>query len=119
MTWWARGSAPRGAEVLFVSSERWDICSGAAYGFRTLWVNRAGAPMDRLHGAPGHVARDLRALPNLIGGAVTCRFSPPQMAQSCIIPTKAMAGALICLAGADAQRQRFRTILRRICRPCD
>lgn len=55
------------AEVLFVSSNGWDICSGAAYGFRTLWVNRAGAPLDRLHGAPEHAASDLRALPDLIG----------------------------------------------------
>ena len=60
------GTAP--AEVLFVSSNGWDICAGAAYGFRTLWVNRAGAPLDRLHGAPDHVAGDLRALPDLIGG---------------------------------------------------
>lgn len=51
------------AEVLFISSNGWDVCSGAAYGFRTLWVNRAGAPMDRLHGAPDAVARDLRDLP--------------------------------------------------------
>lgn len=49
-------------DVLFVSSNGWDICSGAAYGFRTIWVNRAGAPMDRLHGRPDHVARDLRAV---------------------------------------------------------
>lgn len=55
-------------DVLFVSSNGWDVCSGAAYGFRTLWVNRAGAPLDRLHGVPEHVARDLRALPNLMGG---------------------------------------------------
>lgn len=61
------GTAP--SDVLFVSSNGWDICSGAAYGFRTLWVNRAGAPMDRLHGAPDAQARDLRALPDLIGGA--------------------------------------------------
>lgn len=60
------GTAP--GDVLFVSSNGWDICSGAAYGFRTLWVNRAGAPMDRLHGTPDHVVRDLRALPDLIGG---------------------------------------------------
>lgn len=60
------GTAP--AEVLFISSNGWDICSGAAYGFRTLWVNRAGAPVDRLHGAPEHVARDLRALPDVIEG---------------------------------------------------
>lgn len=60
------GTAP--GDVLFVSSNGWDICSGAAYGFRTLWVNRAGAPVDRLHGAPEQQARDLRALPDMIRG---------------------------------------------------
>lgn len=59
------GTAPR--DVLFISSNGWDICSGAAYGFRTLWVNRAGAPRDRLHGAPDQEACDLRALPDMIG----------------------------------------------------
>ena len=59
------GLAP--ADVLFISSNGWDICSGAAYGFRTLWVNRAGAPMDRLHGTPEAQARDLRELPDLLG----------------------------------------------------
>jgi 2-haloacid dehalogenase len=29
-------------EVLFVSSNRWDIAGAAAFGFRTAWVNRAG-----------------------------------------------------------------------------
>ncbi|MGP9791406.1 haloacid dehalogenase type II [Roseinatronobacter sp. NSM] len=52
------GVAPQ--EVLFISSNGWDICAGAAYGFRTLWVNRAGAPMDRLFGRPDAMARDLR-----------------------------------------------------------
>ena len=36
------GLAP--PDVLFVSSPGWAICSGAAYGFRPLWVPRAGAP---------------------------------------------------------------------------
>jgi 2-haloacid dehalogenase len=55
------GCAPR--DVLFISANGWDICSGAAYGFRTLWLNRAGAPRDRLHGAPQAEARDMSALP--------------------------------------------------------
>ncbi len=58
------GCAPR--DALFVSANGWDICSGAAYGFRTLWLNRAGAPMDRLHGAPDAVARDLMDLPQFL-----------------------------------------------------
>ncbi|WP_068300557.1 haloacid dehalogenase type II [Pararhodobacter sp. CCB-MM2] len=53
-------------EVMFVSSNSWDACAGAAYGFRTAWVNRDGAPMDRLFGKPDHVLPDLSALPGLV-----------------------------------------------------
>jgi 2-haloacid dehalogenase len=56
-------------DVLFVSSNGWDVCSAAAYGFRTAWVNRAGLPMDRLSAAPTHVLPDLTEIPNLIGAA--------------------------------------------------
>lgn len=55
------------AEVLFVSSNGWDACAGAAFGFRTLWVNRAGLPMDRLPGVPDHIAADLTAVPTILG----------------------------------------------------
>ncbi|WP_224814377.1 haloacid dehalogenase type II [Hasllibacter sp. MH4015] len=54
-------------EVLFVSSNGWDAAFGAAYGFDTLWVNRAGEPMDRLSGRPGRVADDLTGVPVLAG----------------------------------------------------
>lgn len=53
--------------VLFVSSNGWDAAAGAAYGFVTVWVNREGAPLDRLPGRPAHVLRDLAALPDLVG----------------------------------------------------
>ncbi|MCW1930978.1 haloacid dehalogenase type II [Pararhodobacter zhoushanensis] len=53
-------------EVLFVSSNGWDACAGAAYGFATVWVNRDGAPRDRLFGSPQHVLSDLAALPGLV-----------------------------------------------------
>jgi 2-haloacid dehalogenase len=55
------------SDVLFVSSNGWDAASAASYGFRTLWVNRAGDPVDRLPGRPGHVARDLTGIPALLG----------------------------------------------------
>lgn len=55
-------------EVLFVSSNGWDACAGAAYGFASVWVNRDNAPIDRLHAAPGHVLPDLAALPALVRG---------------------------------------------------
>ncbi len=55
-------------EVLFVSSNGWDACAGAAFGFVTAWVNRDGMPVDRLFGRPAHVLSDLAALPGLVEG---------------------------------------------------
>jgi 2-haloacid dehalogenase len=34
------------AEIIFVSSNRWDVMGAAAFGFRTAWVNRANAPEE-------------------------------------------------------------------------
>jgi len=53
-------------EVLFVSSNGWDVAGASAFGFRTLWVNRIGAPVDRLPGRPDHIARDLSSLTDLL-----------------------------------------------------
>lgn len=53
-------------QVLFVSSNGWDAAGAAGYGFRTVWVNRAGDPMDRLYAAPAHVIPDLTTIPDLI-----------------------------------------------------
>jgi 2-haloacid dehalogenase len=53
------------AEVLFVSSNGWDAAHGAGYGFRTVWVNRAGEPMDRLPWRPAEVLADLATIPDL------------------------------------------------------
>ncbi len=52
-------------EVLFVSSNCWDACAAAGYGFLSVWVNRAGEPMDRLPWRPRHVLDDLRRVPAL------------------------------------------------------
>jgi len=57
------GTAP--GEVLFVSANGWDAAAAAGYGFGTVWVNRAGAPVDRLPWRPAHVLGDLSALPDL------------------------------------------------------
>ena len=54
-------------QVLFVSSNGWDACHGAGYGFTTVWVNRAGEPMDRLPWRPGTVLSDLTTIPELAG----------------------------------------------------
>lgn len=52
-------------EVLFVSSNGWDAGCAAAYGFTTVWVNRANAPLDRLPGHPTHIVEDLSHVPGL------------------------------------------------------
>ena len=57
------GGSP--GDVLFVSSNGWDAACAAAYGFETVWVNRAGEPVDRLPGRPHHVLTDLTNVPGL------------------------------------------------------
>jgi 2-haloacid dehalogenase len=54
------------SEVAFISSNCWDACAAAAFGFHVIWVNRDAAPMDRLHGQPAKVLSDLQALPALL-----------------------------------------------------
>ena len=58
------GCAPN--EVLFVSSNGWDAAGASQYGFNTVWVNRAGDPMDRLPAAPQHVLNDLTTISELV-----------------------------------------------------
>ena len=52
-------------EVLFVSSNGWDAAAAAGYGFRTVWVNRAGEPIDRLPAKPHDMLPDLTTIPDL------------------------------------------------------
>jgi 2-haloacid dehalogenase len=59
------GVAP--ADTVFVSSNGWDAWSAAAFGMRAVWVNRAGAPEERLPGRPALVLPDLAALPAALG----------------------------------------------------
>lgn len=54
-------------EVLFVSSNGWDAAAATGYGFQTIWVNRAGEPLDRLPWTPAHRADDLAAVPHIAG----------------------------------------------------
>lgn len=53
------------AEVLFVSSNGWDAAAASGYGFYTLWVNRAGDPVDRLPWTPQQIATDLTDVPQI------------------------------------------------------
>jgi 2-haloacid dehalogenase len=47
-------------EILFVSSNCWDAIGATWYGYTTLWVNRAGLPLDKLDTEPSHTGRSLR-----------------------------------------------------------
>ena len=47
-------------KILFVSSNGWDAIGATWYGFTTLWVNRAGLPLDPLDTEPSRTARSLR-----------------------------------------------------------
>jgi 2-haloacid dehalogenase len=31
-------------EIIFISANRWDVMGAQAVGFRTVWINRTGAP---------------------------------------------------------------------------
>ena len=66
----ALGLSP--ARVAFLSSNAWDAAGAARFGFRTVWVNRAGAVREALPGDPERELADLGALPALLGldGAV-------------------------------------------------
>lgn len=59
------GTTP--GEVLFVSSNGWDAAAATGYGFETVWVNRAGDPVDRLPWTPRHMLADLADVPRLAG----------------------------------------------------
>lgn len=49
-------------DVVFVSSNRWDIAGAAAFGFRAVWVNRLGLPDEYVELAPSAVIESLREL---------------------------------------------------------
>jgi len=55
------------ASIGFVSSNGWDAAGAKSFGFRTFWVNRAGAPRDELGFAPDHELGSLTELPSLLG----------------------------------------------------
>jgi len=52
----------------FVSSNCWDACGARAFGFRTFWINRTGAPVDELDSPPDHVIGSVADLPGLLLG---------------------------------------------------
>ena len=54
-------------DVLLVSSNGWDVAGAAGFGFKTLWVNRSGEPVDKLSHQPWKIANDLTSVAQLVG----------------------------------------------------
>jgi len=47
------------SKIAFVSSNCWDALGAKSYGFEVYWINRAGAPVDRLGFKPDRVLQNL------------------------------------------------------------
>jgi 2-haloacid dehalogenase len=50
-------------ELLFVSSNAWDVTGAKAFGYQVAWCNRADAPAEELGPTPDHVVSRLDQLP--------------------------------------------------------
>jgi 2-haloacid dehalogenase len=49
-------------DILFVSSNGWDALGATWFGYTTLWVNRAGGPLEQLDCQPTRAGHSLRAV---------------------------------------------------------
>jgi 2-haloacid dehalogenase len=52
--------------MAFISSNGWDAAGAKTFGFQVFWVNRSGAPQERLGVRPDETIRTLAELPALI-----------------------------------------------------
>jgi len=50
----------------FVSSNCWDALGAKAFGFNVFWINRSGAPVDRLGPKPDALLKTLGDLPEVL-----------------------------------------------------
>jgi 2-haloacid dehalogenase len=53
------------SEISFQSSNRWDAAAAQAFGMRTVWVNRTGAPSEYPDMPADHTVASLSSLPHL------------------------------------------------------
>lgn len=57
--------------ISFQSSNRWDVAGASKFGFRTVWVNRYGAPDEYPDMPPAYVLHNLNKLPDLEWGVTS------------------------------------------------
>lgn len=55
------------SSVAFQSSNAWDVNGASCFGLRPVWINRFGAPAERLPGGAEHEMADLTGLADLVG----------------------------------------------------
>ena len=55
------------SEILFVSSNSWDVSGAKAYGYRVCWCNRQNQEAEFLEGTPDLTVTRLDQIANLIG----------------------------------------------------
>jgi 2-haloacid dehalogenase len=53
--------------ICFMSSNAWDACAAANFGFRVVWVNRFGQAEERIPGRQEQEIKNLSQLPPLLG----------------------------------------------------
>lgn len=52
--------------VLFVSSNAWDVAGAKSFGFQVAWVNRSGLPPEQLEVQADFVVKDLQGLLHIL-----------------------------------------------------
>jgi 2-haloacid dehalogenase len=62
----ARRLGVAAGRIGFVSSNCWDALGAKAFGFIAFWINRGGAPVDRLGVRPDAVLKSLGDLPEVL-----------------------------------------------------
>ncbi len=60
-------------EILFVSSNGWDACGAAWYGYCSFWVNRAGMPLEQLGVSPAATGRDMHDVVGYVRARIASR----------------------------------------------
>jgi 2-haloacid dehalogenase len=61
----AEGLRAAPQDIVFVSSNRWDVMGAAEFGFAAVWVNRGGMPEEYAESPPMRVIASLSVLPDL------------------------------------------------------
>ncbi|MFZ0206260.1 MAG: haloacid dehalogenase type II, partial [Roseiarcus sp.] len=57
------------SELLFVSSNGWDVVGAAWFGYPAYWINRANAPAEPLDAPPYPIGRTMADLVAWLGDA--------------------------------------------------